>query len=380
MKGDDTDQESWQMDALRRLSAAGAGKIHEPRSERTAGVNPITRHIPYILKNMENLKSRRILIVGDIGLDEYVLGQVRRISPEAPVPVVEVETEESRLGLSANVAQNVASLGGAPVLVAIVGRDGAADQLRGLLSRAGVSPEHLIVDEARPTTRKLRVMVANHHIVRVDYERRQFLPPELEERILERVRANIQDVGAVIIQDYAKGVISDPLAREIVRIAKSAGKKVLVDPHRTTPLSYYLGADLMTPNYDESIALSGESVDDLRVDPEHLNRIGDILMKGICSRQMVITRGKDGMRLFEEGKVIDMPTFARQVFDVTGAGDTVIAALALAWGGGFPLEEACALANFAAGVVVGKVGCVPCSTSELLDYMNTHAQDGAGVI
>ncbi|MCM2280565.1 MAG: D-glycero-beta-D-manno-heptose-7-phosphate kinase [Bdellovibrionaceae bacterium] len=341
-------------------------------------MNPLTRHIPYIVKNVDKLRSRQVLIVGDVGLDEYVLGQVRRISPEAPVPVVEVDTEEARVGLSANVAQNVASLGGTPVLVAVVGRDGAAEQLRGLLSRAGVSPEHLVVDGTRPTTRKLRVMVANHHIVRVDYERVQFLKPELEAQVLERVRACIQTVSAVIIQDYAKGVISESLAQEIIQLAKAAGKKVLVDPHRTTPLAYYRGADLMKPNYVESVALSGEKVDDLRIDPDHLNRIGQKLMAGIASSTLVITRGKDGMRLFDSGRVTDLPTFARQVFDVTGAGDTVIAALALAWGGGFPLEDACALANFAAGVVVEKVGCVPCSTQELLEYMNTHTQDGVG--
>lgn len=336
-------------------------------------MNPVTRHIPFILDNVDKMKKRRVLIVGDVGLDEYVLGQVRRISPEAPVPVVEVDTEETRLGLSANVAQNVSSLGGTPILVAVVGRDSAADQFRGLLSRANVSPDHLVVDGARPTTRKLRVMVANHHIVRVDYEHRQFLTPELEKRVTEEVQRCINDVSAVILQDYAKGVISEGLAQEIIRMAKAAGKKVLVDPHRTTPMGYYRGADLMTPNYDESVALSGENVDDLRVDPDHLNRIGQKLMDGIASKQMIITRGKDGMRLFEDGRILDLPTFARQVFDVTGAGDTVIAALALAWGGGFSLEQACALANFAAGVVVGKVGCVPCTTSELLEYTKTHS-------
>ncbi len=336
-------------------------------------MNPITRHIPFILDNAARMRGRKVLIVGDVGLDEYVLGQVRRISPEAPVPVVEVDDEEARLGLSANVAQNVSGLGGAPILVAVVGRDAAAERLRGLLKAAGVAPDHLVVDDRRPTTRKLRVMVANHHIVRVDYERRQFLGAELENRVVERVEGCIGDVSAVILQDYAKGVISEGLAQRIIRLAKAAGRKVLVDPHRATPLGYYRGADLMTPNYDESVALAGENADDLRVAPDHLDRIGKKLMEGISSRQMVVTRGKDGMRLFEGGGVIDLPTFARQVFDVTGAGDTVIAALALAWGGGFPLEQACALANFAAGVVVGKVGCVPCTTKELLESMQSHA-------
>jgi rfaE bifunctional protein kinase chain/domain len=336
-------------------------------------MNPLGKHIPYILEHLKDLENRKVLIVGDIGVDEYVMGDVRRISPEAPVPVVEVSKEEVRLGLSGNVAQNISSLGGTPILISVVGRDGAAEQLRDLLKKANVDPAHLVIDSSRPTTRKLRVMVANHHIVRVDYEHRQFLNSDLEQQILERVRTSLKVVCAVIIQDYAKGVISESLVQEIIKVSKAAGKKVLVDPHRTTPINYYRGADLMTPNYDEAVALSGESTDELRPDSEHLNRIGRKLMDGIGSDRMVITRGKEGMRILENGNAYDIPTFARQVFDVTGAGDTVIATLALAWGSGFPLDHACALGNYAAGVVVGKVGCVPCSKAELLTYISEHS-------
>ncbi len=326
---------------------------------------------PFIMQNIQSLQGREVLIVGDIGLDEYVLGQVRRISPEAPVPVVEVEKEEGRLGLAANVAQNIASLGGVPRLVSVVGHDGAADQLSKLLTGAGVSPEHLVRDDSRPTTRKLRVMVQNHHIVRVDYERRQFIDREVEDAILERVRELVPRTGAVIIQDYAKGVISERLVQEIVRLSRTHGKRVVVDPHRTSPVRMYRGVDLMTPNFDEAVALSGIQEDDLRKDPTLLDKRGRFLMEAIGSQRMVITLGKDGMRIFENGESIDFPTNARQVFDVTGAGDTVVAALALAWGSGFTLEQACALANFAAGVVVGKVGCVPCTVEELLESVRS---------
>jgi len=324
-------------------------------------------YAPHILQHIQDLKGREVLVIGDVGLDEYVLGQVRRISPEAPVPVVEVETEEYRLGLSANVAQNIASLGGIPRLVAVVGQDGAADQLRGLLSKAGTTPEHLVVDGTRPTTRKLRVMVQNHHIVRVDYEQRQFLSPSVEEAILRQVKALVPKVVAVIIQDYAKGVISERLVREIVAMAKAHRKRVLADPNRTTPAETYRGVDLMTPNYDEAVALSGIADNDLRKDLDAVDRRGKALMQAVGSEQMVITLGKDGMRIFENGQGVEFPTNAKQVFDVTGAGDTVVAALALAWGSGFSLEQSCALANFAAGVVVGKIGCVPCSVDELLE-------------
>lgn len=326
----------------------------------------LSEYAPHIAQHVSDLRGREVLIIGDIGLDEYVLGQVRRISPEAPVPVVEVDTEESRLGLAANVAQNIASLGGVPRLVAIVGKDAAAEQLRTLLTRSGVSPEHLVVDGSRPTTRKLRVMVQNHHIVRVDYEHRQFVGRDVEIEILKQAAQLMPKMASVIIQDYAKGVISDRLVQEIVKLAHAHGKKVLADPHRTSPLTTYRGVDLMTPNSDEAAALTGIGDDDLRRDPRLLDRRGEKLMEVVGSRQMVITLGKDGMRIFENGASVDFPTNAKQVFDVTGAGDTVIAALALAWGSGFTLEQSCALANFAAGVVVGKIGCVPCSVSELL--------------
>jgi rfaE bifunctional protein kinase chain/domain len=226
-------------------------------------------------------------------------------------------------------------------------------------------------------------MVQNHHIVRVDYEHRQFLSAEVENEVLQKVRALVPAAAAVVIQDYAKGVISEGLVAEIVRISHQHGKRVLVDPHRTTPLKTYRGADLLKPNYDESLVLAGMPADELRGDPSHLFKVGEKLRSVVGCSHLVITRGKDGMRIFEHGdftakpdaesaaisglSAIDLPTNAKEVFDVTGAGDTVIAAIALAWGAGFELDQACALANFAAGVVVGKVGCVPCHVSELLD-------------
>jgi rfaE bifunctional protein kinase chain/domain len=203
--------------------------------------------------------------------------------------------------------------------------------------------------------------------VRVDYEHRHFLSREVEDQVIARARELVANAVAVIISDYAKGVVSERLVAEIVQAAKAAGKKVLADPKTATPLTTYKGVDLMTPNFDESVALSGIPNDDLRKDERILDRIGAKLMEVVGSKQMVITLGKDGMRIFENGGAVALPTNAKQVFDVTGAGDTVIAALALAWGSGFSLERSCALANFAAGVVVGKVGCVPCSVDELLE-------------
>ena len=181
---------------------------------------------------------------------------------------------------------------------------------------------------------------------------------------------------AVIIQDYAKGVVSEPLVKAVVAKAKARGVRILADPYRSTPLETYAGVDVMTPNHDESVALTGVGADELRASDQTLNEIGAALMRRTLAKQMVITRGKDGMRIFEGESACDLPTQARQVFDVTGAGDTVIAALSLAWGSGLSLVEACVLANAAAGVVVGKVGCVPCTREELAGALTASDDKG----
>lgn len=337
--------------------------------------NKFKEYAQFVRENISKLDNKKVIIIGDVGLDEYVFGSVRRISPEAPVPVVEVEKQEFRLGLAANVAQNISSLGGVPYLLSIVGQDSGAEDLCTLLKHANVSTDGLIKSPDRPTTRKTRVMVQNHHIVRVDYERKQFLNHETERALMQKLRSQIDDCVAVIVQDYAKGVLSQHLISEVVELAHQKKKKVLADPNRMTPIDYYKGVDLMTPNYEESVALSRYMVDSLRPDQDEIMKIGQELMKAIRSQEMVITRGKEGMSLFEGEKLIQIPTFAKQVADVTGAGDTVIAAIALAWGSGFSLENACAMANLAAGVVVGKVGCVPCTRQELLEASETPSKN-----
>lgn len=318
-------------------------------------------------RRFEALPKTKLIVVGDIGLDEYVLGDVRRISPEAPVPVLEVNSREYRLGLASNVAQNVASLGGVPLLVGVVGNDNTAEDFRAQLRAAEVSPEHLIVDPSRPTTHKLRVMSGLHHIVRVDFEKKQYLSPAVEEAVVTKVRGLLAAADGVIIEDYAKGVLSENALQEIIRAAHAAGRKVFVDPNRSTPAHFYNGADVVTPNRDEAVELSGLDYDDLRVNPNFILEVGAALRKRMSAANIVITRGKDGMTLIDGSEALHLATFARQVFDVTGAGDTVIAALALANVGGFTLPEACVIGNVAAGVVVAKVGCVPCSRGELLE-------------
>jgi len=325
-----------------------------------------------LLDQMDSLNGKSVLVVGDIGLDEYVLGDVRRISPEAPVPILEVKTQDARLGLAANVAQNIASLGGTPLLASVIGRDRSGEELQEHLKAANVSGSHLVVDEQRLTTRKLRVMAEHHHIVRVDYELKKYLRPDVQQQLLATITHLIPKVDAVVIEDYAKGVLSEPLIQETIKLSAKAGKRVLVDPNPTTPAEFYKGADLMTPNREEAVRLSGMTDDELRNREDFVLEVGETLRRRVQSEQLVMTRGKEGMSLFSAQGVVHMPTYARQVFDVTGAGDTVIATIALAWAAGMNLEEACVLANFAAGVVVGKIGCVPCPRAELIQYMESH--------
>lgn len=320
-------------------------------------------------ERLESLSKVRLIVVGDIGLDEYVLGDVRRISPEAPVPVLEVQNQDSRLGLAANVAQNIASLGGVAHLVGVVGRDQAAEELKAKLRSAEVNADHLVVDPARPTTRKLRVMSGPHHLVRVDYEKKQYLNPETENELVTKVASLLKTSDGVIIEDYAKGVLSENGLQAIIGEAHKQNKKVFVDPNRSTPAKFYNGADVVTPNRDEAVELSGLDYDDLRVHPNFILEVGQALRERMKAKNIVITRGKEGMSLIGDKEAVHMPTFARQVFDVTGAGDTVIAALALAHLSGFTLPEACVFGNVAAGVVVGKVGCVPCTRADFLDYV-----------
>lgn len=321
-------------------------------------------------KRLESLPKVRLIVVGDIGLDEYVLGDVRRISPEAPVPVVEVQNQDSRLGLAANVAQNVASLGGVAHLVAVVGDDTAAAELRKKLKSAEVDPVHLIVDPSRPTTRKLRVMSGPHHIVRVDFEKKQYLSQAIEQQLVAKVGSLLAQSDGVIIEDYAKGVLSESALQAIIKETHDRGKKVFVDPNRSTPAKFYNGADIITPNREEAVELSGLDYDDLRSSSNFILEVGESLRNRMQAENIVITRGKEGMSIISRDGAVHMTTFARQVFDVTGAGDTVIAALAMAHVAGMTLPEACVFGNVAAGVVVGKIGCVPCTRQEMLEYLN----------
>lgn len=324
-----------------------------------------------LIDALPRLKGRKVLIIGDVGVDEYVMGAVRRISPEAPVPVLEVDAEDQRLGLAANISQNIVRLGGDALTVGVIGQDAGAETLRTLFDRQGVSTTHLVSDPTRPTTRKMRIMAQHHHLVRVDYEQTRYLSTDLEARVLEKARGLMAEADLVILQDYAKGVVSETLTQGLVHLCRQAGKRLLVDPHRSKGAEFYAGADLLKPNYDESVALSGLRFDDLKDNPNKVYDVGRALQAKAGAREIIVTRGKEGMTIFSGDKITEVPTYARRVFDVTGAGDTVIATLSLAMAAGLDLVQSCMLANFAAGVVVGKVGSVPCELPELIEYIQS---------
>ncbi len=329
-----------------------------------------------IKRDLNQINGQKVMIIGDLGVDEYIWGDVKRISPEAPVPVVDVNKQDARLGLSANVAANVVSLGGEALLVGVVGNDSGLETLSGLLKKNNVSTEYLINDSERPTTRKIRIMAAEHQqIVRVDFEKKKFLSDKTAQQLLSTVRENIAQTEVVLLQDYAKGVLSESLCQEIIALCKAQGKKVLVDPHRNTPLSYYKGADLFKPNSDESIILSGLHFDELRQPEDMMHRVAEALKSKLSGGDIVITMGKRGVLIYSNGEFSNLPTFARDVFDVTGAGDTVIASLALATAVQWPLVQACAFANFTAGIVVSKVGCVPCGRKELEAFLEPFTKE-----
>lgn len=318
-----------------------------------------------LITKLEAFKNKKVLILGDVGLDEYVLGQVRRISPEAPVPVLDVDQEDLRLGLSANVAQNVASLGGIPILLSVVGVDEGAQKLKELCGKSNIAWDSVVSDNDRPTTRKMRIMAGPHHIVRVDYELRKYLSGVTEKKLLQMFEKQVTQCDVVILQDYAKGVVSENVMKTLAKLCKQHNKRLLVDPHRENPGSFYEGCDLIKPNYDEAVILAGLDFDTLRENPNRVEQAGRALQKKTGAHQVVLTQGKDGMSIFDKDQISKVPTRAQKVFDVTGAGDTVIAAIALGLAGGLDLLSSCSIANYAAGIVVGKIGCVPCEIEEL---------------
>lgn len=321
-------------------------------------------------ESLAEIEGKKVLVVGDVGVDEYIWGEVKRISPEAPVPVVDVTKQDSALGLSANVAANINTLGGHAKLLGVVGSDSGAETLTNLLNGYEVSGEFLITDSSRPTTRKVRILGEHQQVVRVDFEQKKFVTEGTEKLIVDKVKQLMSDVDIVILQDYAKGMFTESVCQKVIQTAHENEKKVLVDPHRNTPIHFYKNADLFKPNYDESLMLSGFKYNGLNPPDNLVEQVAKKIQEDIQAQQVVITLGKQGVLIYSDNDFTRLPTVAKEVFDVTGAGDTVIASLSLGLAAGWTIDMACAFANFAAGVVVGKVGCKPCYKDELLQSIS----------
>ncbi len=318
-------------------------------------------------KIVGNIAGKKVLIVGDVGVDRYTLGAATRLSPEAPVPVVSVSGQQDKLGLAANVADNVKAFGGVPYLASLVGKDKFCDELLGLLKENGISSQYVLSHSSRRTTLKERVLAQNQQIVRIDHETTMPLTAEAEDFYLQKVIPVISGFDAVILEDYGKGLLTNRVIRAVVEEAKKHNRFITVDPTTSvrTP-SVYKGVSLFKPNAHEAERLSGVEI----VDEESLHQAGSTLLKEVDAPIVVITQGKAGMTLFTRSDApVRIPTFARSVYDVSGAGDTVISLLTLAMISGATLVEAALLANFAAGVEVGKPGTATVSLEELEQYM-----------
>jgi D-beta-D-heptose 7-phosphate kinase/D-beta-D-heptose 1-phosphate adenosyltransferase len=307
------------------------------------------------------LPGRTILVVGDVMLDHFVIGGVERISPEAPVPVVRFDHEEYRLGGAANVAHNAAALGGRVHVIGLVGADDAAARLRADLDRRGIDASGLVAEKDRCTTRKLRVVTArNQQVARIDYEDDREVHGDVEAALIARIDALAPGADAILISDYLKGVVSLGVATAAIAAGTRRGIPVLVDP-KVPHIDYYAGASVITPNHHEAEAVTHMRI---RTDEDARAAARRFRERTRCA-SVLVTRGEHGMTLLGPDGETALSAEAREVADVTGAGDTVIATMTLALAAGAALADAARLANRAAGIVVGKFGPATVTVDEL---------------
>jgi len=313
-----------------------------------------------LLKILENFKHKKILVIGDIMLDKYIWGDVSRISPEAPVQVVGVLRETYEAGGAANVANNISALSGKAFMAGIAGNDEAKNILFEELKRKAIDVSGIFIDKDKPTTQKVRIIGKSQQLLRVDYENKNHSHPNIEKSITNFLKVNIKGADAVIISDYAKGVITEEIASQIKALAKKENKPIIVDP-KPKHKGLYFGVTLVTPNNSEASEMTG--IDDGSDDA--VLEMGSQLLKGL-SANVLITRGEKGMSLFQkDGPVKHIPAKAKEVYSLIGAGDTVVAVIALALASGADLESAAILANIAAGIKVGKIGTASVSIQEI---------------
>jgi D-glycero-beta-D-manno-heptose-7-phosphate kinase len=340
------------------------------RKESPKSAEPID--LRHLHQAIPALSGKKVLIIGDVMLDQYLFGAVERISPEAPVPVVQVEREEFRLGGASNVARNIVALGGQCLLMGFLGDDVAGTRMKRLLDEHGI--ENLCcVEPSRPTTTKTRIIAQQQQVVRIDRESSKHPESDSRAAMLRMIAQEAGSCAVIIISDYGKGLVTKDFVSRIRDIGKTQKRKpfLLVDP-KPKNFEAYQGVDLLTPNAKEAGIEAG-----MESSLEDVARIGQSLRARLQSRQLLITLGPKGMMLLESpDTALHIPTAARKVYDVTGAGDTVIAVLGLALAAGLTTLEGCLLANFAAGLVVGQVGAAVVDQRELAEAVQTWASLG----
>lgn len=309
-----------------------------------------------------------VLVIGDIGLDKYTFGDVKRISPEAPVPVLEVIKEWNKLGLAANVTDNLKSLGVQSTIMGVVGDDIKASQLESLLEERGLKTWGVIRDSERHTTFKERITTSTQQICRVDYETKEEIGKETYQKLHMRLEEFNDDHGSLVIEDYGKGLLTKEALSYLIKSFTEKKKLIGIDPSRTTDPRWYEGADLLKPNLDEA-KLMTEALGYFK--EENLEQVAAILMEKLKLKKLIITLGPQGMGMIDsqaDGKWRVIPTVANEVFDVSGAGDTAIAAIMSSLAAGASLEEAAWIGNCASGVVVRKRGTALCEQAELKEF------------
>ncbi len=311
---------------------------------------------------IKNATNKKIAVVGDVMLDRYYWGNVSRISPEAPVPVIDIESESSHLGGAANVAANLNSLGVIPYLCGIIGQDNYGKVFTAIAEDLNINTSVLYKDPDRPTTVKTRIIGNNQHIARLDQEVKDNLSSQGKDFIINQIK-NIDDLSGIIFEDYNKGTVTDDLIIELIEYAKTKNIPIFVDP-KFDNFFLYQGVTVFKPNRKEASKALGKEFKS----NEEIIKYGNILIEKLKAENLLLTLGADGMMLFESnGEISQVPTRARNVADVSGAGDTAIATLAAAISGGAKIKEAATLANFASGVVCESPGIVSIEIDELLE-------------
>jgi D-glycero-beta-D-manno-heptose-7-phosphate kinase len=321
--------------------------------------------------------AAKVAVVGDLMLDRYMFGQVSRISPEAPVPVLDIQDEQARLGGAANVGHNIHGLGATPLMLGVIGDDTSGLLLKGLFADLGFPLDGIITDQTRPTTVKTRVIAGSQQMLRIDHENKHDISKETEDRLIGAIEDNIGQLDAIILEDYNKGVVTRSVIKRVIEVGNKHGKPVLVDP-KFQNFFEYKECTVFKPNRKET-----EDALNVRMNSEtEIDHAGKKLLEVLNAKNVLLTMGEKGMMLFEKGEAtpFSIPTRARKVADVSGAGDTVIATLAVAMSCGISLREAAVLANRAAGLVVEELGIIPIYRERLIealieDEASAHALD-----